>query len=66
MQGYRSPPKHEQLALRIMVCESEIAAYQARFPTLTREQVFAVMLRDGPVRKDVERALALLALEGSV
>jgi hypothetical protein len=61
MYGYKSPPSHEQLFLRVRVCESEITAFGRRFPTLTHEQIFAVMLEHGPLRSDVEAALTALA-----
>jgi hypothetical protein len=55
------PPLRDLHSLRVMVCESELRAYLERYPGLTREQVFEVMLSEGPSRAGVEAALAALA-----
>ena len=61
MYGYCTPKRPELHDVRIMVRESEIQAFQQRYPALLREQIIAVMMTAGPERKPVEAALARLA-----
>ena len=65
MYGYNPPKRPELHDVRVMVCESEVRGYQARFPMLTRQQVLGVMMGAGPDRAAVEAALARLAREAT-
>jgi hypothetical protein len=55
------PPTRDLHSLRVMLCESELAAYLRKYPTLSREEIFQVVLAHGPARAPVESALEALA-----
>jgi hypothetical protein len=59
--GYGPPKRPELHDLRVMVCESEIAGFQQRYPALSRQQILGAMIASGPERKAVEAAIARLA-----
>jgi hypothetical protein len=61
--GYSARPPREFAAQRVMVCQSEIEAYVARYPGLDADQVRATMVAYGPLRKEVEERLAAIARE---
>jgi hypothetical protein len=59
--GYTPPKQPEPGTTRIRVCESEVDAYSARHPQLTRDEVLAVMKSAGPMRSNVEAELKRLS-----
>jgi hypothetical protein len=58
MYGYTSPKKPELGTLRVMICESEIRGYMKTYPDLDRAEILATMITAGPLRAEVDSALA--------
>jgi hypothetical protein len=55
--GYGTRPPRDFGAQRVMVCQSEIDAYAAKYPGLGADKVREILLAYGPSRKDVEEHL---------
>jgi hypothetical protein len=61
MYGYEPRKRPELGALRVTICESQIAKYLAAYPSLSREEVLVVMITAGPMREAVEKELDRVA-----
>lgn len=61
MYGYNSPRRPELGSLHVMIRESELVRYLARYPSLSREEVLAAIAAAGQYRPRVEQELERLA-----
>lgn len=61
MYGYNAPRRPELGSLRVMVRESELARYLARFPSLSREEILRAIATARQYRPRVEEELERLA-----
>jgi AraC-like DNA-binding protein len=53
----RSPRRPDLRAIRVMICESEIQSYRARYPGLQRDEILFIMAKHGPERQMVDAAM---------
>lgn len=60
MYGYTPPKQPEPGQTRLRICESEVSAYAAQFPQLSRDEILDVMRNKGPMRANVESELRTL------
>jgi len=60
MEELRSPRKPDLAGIRVMACESEVQRLAQQYPGIGRDQILDAIKRSGPLRRDVEAALARL------